>query len=103
MNKVLRDFVTFVREQGVIGLAIAFVLGGAVTKVVAAFVTDIVNPIIGLFLGATGGLKNAVIELGSARILIGDFVSVLIDFVIIAMVIYFGFKSLGLEKLDRKK
>jgi large conductance mechanosensitive channel len=103
MNKVLQDFVAFVREQGVIGLAIAFVLGGAVTKVVAAFVTDIINPIIGLLLGATGGLKNIVIELGSAKILIGDFISVLIDFVIIAMVVYFGFKGLGLDKLDKKK
>lgn len=103
MNKALKGFVDFIREQGVIGLAIGFILGGAVSKVVSALVTDIINPIIGLILGSTDGLKEMVFEIGSAKILFGDFVSVVIDFIIIAVVIYFGFKGLALDKLDKKK
>ena len=100
----LAGFVRFLREQGVVGLAIGFLLGGAVSKVVSAFVTDIVNPIVSVLFGATEGLRQASIPLGeSSSILWGDFVSVLIDFVIVAAVVYFGFKGLGLDKLDAKK
>ena len=99
----MKGFLNFVREQGVIGLAVAFLLGGAVSKVVSALVTDIVNPILSVVLGAADGLKDAALEIGEVRILYGDFLSVLIDFVIIALVVYYGVKVLGLEKLDKKK
>ncbi len=93
----------FIRNQGVVGLAVGFILGGAVSKVVTALVTDIINPIIGVALGAVDGLKEAKLSIGSADILIGDFFSVTIDFLIIAAVVYYGVKGLGLEKLDKKK
>ncbi len=100
---MLKGFIEFVRKQGVIGLAIAFVLGGAVTKVVAAFVQDIVNPIVGLALGKAGTLSNAAIAIGPVKILWGHFVATLIDFAIIAAVIYFVFKWLRLDRLDYKE
>lgn len=40
----MQDFIKFIREQGVIGLAIAFILGGAVAKVVSSLVKDIIQP-----------------------------------------------------------
>ncbi|MDD3491738.1 MAG: MscL family protein [Candidatus Pacebacteria bacterium] len=98
----MEGFIDFIRKQGVIGLAIGFILGGAVSKVVSALVTDIINPILGLVLGAAEGLKAASFNLGSAQILYGDFISVIIDFLIIALVVYFGFKWLKLDKLDKK-
>lgn len=93
----------FIRNQGVVGLAVGFILGGAVSKVVTALVTDIINPILSVALGAVDGLKEAKLSIGSADILIGDFVSVTIDFLIISAVVYYGVKGLGLEKLDKKK
>jgi len=99
----MKGFIDFVREQGVIGLAVGFILGGAVSKVVSALVTDIINPILGLIIGAAGELKTASITIGSAKILYGDLISVLIDFLIISLVVYYGVKGLGLEKLDKKK
>ncbi len=98
----MRGFIDFIRAQGVIGLAIGFILGGAVSKVVSALVTDIINPLVGLLLGSTAGLKEAFFQIGSAKIMWGDFVSIVIDFIVIAAVIYFGFKMLRLEKLDKK-
>ena len=93
----------FVREQGVVGLAVGFILGGAVAKVVTALVTDVVNPLLGVALGATGGLKTASLDIGSAHILYGDLISVVIDFVVVALVVYFGVKAIGIHKLDKSK
>lgn len=103
MKDMINGFFEFIRTQGVIGLAVGFILGGAVSKVVTALVTDIINPILGMFLGAAEGLKKAELVVGDAHILWGDFVAVLIDFVIIAAVVYFGVKGMGLDKLDKKK
>lgn len=99
----IKGFFDFIREQGVVGLAIGFLLGGAVSKVVSAFVADIINPLLSFVMGSTDGLKQAYIAIGDAKIMWGDFISVIIDFLIIAMVIYFGFKGLGIDKLDKKK
>lgn len=99
----MKGFLNFIREQGVVGLAVGFILGGAVSKVVTALVTDIVNPLLGMALGAVGDFKSASFGLGSARILYGDLISVLIDFLVVALVVYFGVKLLKLDKLDKKK
>lgn len=99
----MKGFLDFIREQGVVGLAVGFILGGAVSKVVSALVTDIINPLLGAVLGAADGLKTASFKIGSAEILYGDFISIAIDFIVIALVVYFGVKLLGLDKLDKKK
>jgi large conductance mechanosensitive channel len=96
-------FIDFIRKQGVVGLAIGFILGGAVSKLVSAFVDDIVNPVIGLALGKVSNLAEAVISIGPINILWGHFISVFIDFLIIALVIYYGFKVLRLDQLDKKE
>ncbi len=95
----LAGFIQFIREQGVVGLAVGFILGGAVSKVVTALVNDIVNPILGYALGSTEGIKA--MKLGP--ILLGDFVAVFIDFMIIAAVVYFVVRGLGLDRVDAKK
>lgn len=98
----MKGFINFVREQGVVGLAVGFILGGAISKSVTALVTDIINPLIGLLIGSLN-LKNAYIGVASTKIMWGDFVSVTIDFLIVAFVVYFGVKWLKLDKLDKKK
>ena len=95
----MTGFIQFVREQGVIGLAIGFILGGAVSKVVTSFVTDVINPLIGMLFGNIGGLADMMV----GPVLLGSFVASIIDFLIIAAVIYFGFKGLKLDRLDVKK
>ena len=99
----MQGFLDFIREQGVMGLAIGFILGGAVSKVVASFVEDIINPILGIILGAAGALDTAILKVGPVEILWGSFAATIIDFVIIALVIFYGFKFLKLGKLDKKK
>lgn len=99
----MKGFMQFVREQGVVGLAVGFVLGASVKNLVDSLVTDIINPILGIFIGKAGNLSDYKIHVGSATINWGHFVAVMIDFVVIAFVVYFGVKKLGLDKLDNKK
>jgi large conductance mechanosensitive channel len=99
----MKGFINFIREQGVIGIAVGFILGGAVSKVVSALINDIVNPLIGAILGKAEGFETASLKIGSVEILYGDFISVIVDFMVIALVVYFGVKMTGLDKLDKKK
>lgn len=98
----LQNFVIFIREQGVIGLAIGFLLSGAVSKTVSSFVDNVINPVIGLGLGKVN-LADKMVVVGASTIKYGAFVSSIVDFIIIAAVIYFIFRGLGLDKLDKKK
>lgn len=63
-----------------------------------ALVTDVINPLIGIVLGPAKGLETATVAMGQAEILLGHFVSVVIDFLVIALVVIFGVKALGLDK-----
>jgi len=101
VDKQVDGFFDFVREQGVLGLAIGFILGGAVSGVVTSFVNDIVNPLLSILIGSSEGLKD--LQLGPVTY--GNFIAVIIDFLIISAVIYFGFKKLGITKtkLDKEK
>lgn len=99
----MHGFIKFVREQGVVGLAVGFILGGAVSKVVSAFVEDIVQPILGLLLGSAKGLTSVTLGFGKTHLLVGNFISVVIDFLIVAAVVYWLFTWLKLDKLDSKK
>jgi len=92
-------FIEFMRERGVAGFAIGFILGGAAQRLVQAFMDDIVNPMIGLFGGRVQNLADYTI--GTFKI--GDFISVFINFLILCLVVYLVFKILHLEKLDKPK
>jgi large conductance mechanosensitive channel len=72
----------------VVDLAVGVVIGAAFTGVVQAFVKDIINPLIGMF-GGTGDLSSWVVAAGPARLLVGDFLSAVLSFLIVALVVYF--------------
>lgn len=84
------------------GLAVGFILGGAVSKAVTALVTDIINPLVGLALGKVNLVDKAV-TVGGATLMWGAFIAAIIDLIIICAVVYFGVRWVGLEKLDKKK
>jgi len=87
-GKSLGGFKKFLLRGNVVDLAVGIVIGVAFTGVVQAFVKDIINPLIGLF-GGTGDLSSWVVTVGSARLLVGDFLSAVLSFLIVALVVYF--------------
>jgi len=99
----MKGFLDFIREQGVVGLAVGFILGGAISKVVTSIVNDLVTPLLGVVLGSVSNLKDAYFKIGSAKVLWGSFINNMINFLVIALVVYFGVKILKLDKLDKKK
>lgn len=105
----LQGFVDFVREQGVVGIAIAFVFGVAAKGVVDSLVINIINPILGLLYGKGGQLTDKFWCLRddgvqcTTRIGYGALASQLINFLIVAAVVYFIVRSLKLDKLDKEK
>lgn len=92
-------FVSFLRERGVAGFAIGFIFGGAAQTFVKSLMDDIINPLVGLFLGPVGRLSDFKIGVFG----IGNFVSALLNFLILCFVIYLIFKLLRLEKLDKPR
>jgi large conductance mechanosensitive channel len=99
----MKGFMHFIRTQGVVGLAVGFVLGKAVSDVVASIVNDLINPIIGIALGHFGNLSRLTFHVLSAQITYGRFLSILINFIVVALVVYYGVTKLGLDKMDKKK
>jgi len=91
------EFMEFLKKYGVIGLAVAFVMGAAVTKLVSTLVADLIMPIIGAVIPG-GDWRAATLNIGSVKFLIGDFIGALIDFVIIALVIFLLVKNIVKEK-----
>ena len=110
MSKTLRDFMNFVREQGVVGLAVGLAIGTQAGKAVEAIVTGLISPLVGFILGGTD-LSEAKWELvrktaGHGRELTiywGSVVDGLIKLMAVAAVIYFVIHGLKLDKADKKK
>ena len=103
----VKEFVDFLQTFGVIGLAIGFVIGVASSAVINSLVKDLINPIVGLVL-PTGNLSslNATITSPVSNkpsvFLYGDFISQVIYFIIIALVVFLMYKQLkrlGLAKM----
>jgi large conductance mechanosensitive channel len=99
----VKGFITFIRQQGVVGLAVGFILGGSVSRVVSSLVQDIINPFVGLIIGTKGDLENYVWTIGAAEVKWGSFAGNALDFVIIAFIIYYIVKGFRLDRLDKKK
>lgn len=95
-------FMHFVRTQGVAGFAIGFILGRAISDLVGSLVNDIINPLIGLALNRFTDLSKLAFTVGESTISYGKFLSLLINFIILAAVVYFGIRKLS-EKFDKPK
>jgi large conductance mechanosensitive channel len=100
----LKEFMDFLNENKVIALAIAFIMGGATKDLVGSLVDNIIMPLANPLLSGID-FANASVAIGPFVFGIGAFVSSLLDFVILALVVFLVFKKLiGLsEKLKKKK
>lgn len=97
---MLKEFREFINRGNVIDLAVAVIIGGAFTAIVNSLVNDIIMPIIGVILGGVD-FSALSITIGSAVIAYGNFIQAIINFVIIAWVVFLMVKAIN--KLNRKK
>lgn len=112
-------FMSFVREQGIVGLAIGLAIGTQANTAVKSIVEGLINPIVGFIVGSNNGLlddkwyligrdtqaTNYLFTLDDRQLVFswGQVLSALITLLAVAAVIYFVVKGLGLDKLDKKK
>ena len=105
-----KDFMVFLKTYGVIGLAIAVVIGGKLNTLVTAFVEGIFMPILAPLLGAAGAdWRKATINIGGTdeapliALGIGQVLGALIDFLIVAYVVFWISKKLLKQDVVAKK
>lgn len=80
------EFKAFLLKQNILALALAVVIGEATNKLVQAVVNDFVMPIITLALPNPALWKESALEIGKLKLAWGDFVAVLINFIVIGFV-----------------
>lgn len=84
---MLQEFKAFIAKGNVLDLAVAVIIGGAFGAIVTSLVNDIVMPLIGAILGGTD-FTTLAINIGDASITYGNFIQAIINFLIIAFVIF---------------
>ncbi len=103
----MAGFVNFIREQGVVGMAVGLAIGTAAGDTVKKMVTAFIDPLVQLVVGSQQGLQSAsfTVEVAGRKgeFLYGAFVSSLITLIAVAFVVYAIIHFLKLDKLDKKK
>ena len=98
----MKEFIEFLKHYGVIGLAIAVIIGGKANALVTTVVDGILMPIVTFFVPG-GTWRTATIDLGPLHFLIGPVIGAGIDFLIVAwLVFYFSKKVLKEETVAKK-
>ncbi|HEY5268937.1 MAG TPA: large conductance mechanosensitive channel protein MscL [Anaerolineales bacterium] len=96
---MIKEFKAFVMRGNVMDLAVAVIIGGAFGKIVSSLVSDIIMPLIGLILGGID-ISGLAFTLGNAKVTYGNFISNIIDFIIIVFVIFLMIKFI--DNLKKK-
>jgi large conductance mechanosensitive channel len=82
----LKEVMDFMKEQKVISVALAFIVGIATAQLVQALVKDIITPIYSPYLNFLN--PEIAIEIGMSKFMIGDFISQLVNWVVILIVVF---------------
>lgn len=108
---MLKEFKDFAMKGNLVDIAVGFVMGAAFNKVVASFTGGIVSPLIGLIFNANfkdlkyivkeGVMNDAGEKVGEVAVLYGDFLTNVIDFIIVAFVMFMIVK--GVNKMKKKE
>jgi len=84
---LMREFREFAVRGNVVDLAVAVIIGAAFGKIVSSLVADIVMPLVGIVVGGVN-YENLFVQIGEAKIMYGKFIQSVVDFTIIALVIF---------------
>jgi large conductance mechanosensitive channel len=88
---MIKEFREFAMRGNVVDLAVGVIIGGAFSKIITSLVNDVLTPLFGLFIGGVN-FSEQTFTFGAAVIKWGAFVQSIIDFVIIAFVIFLFIK-----------
>ncbi len=94
---MIQEFKDFIAKGNVMDMAVGIIIGAAFTAIVTSLVDDLINPLIGIFMGGVdfGGLSASV---GEATFTYGNFIMAIINFLIIAWVVFLLVKMVNRVK-----
>jgi large conductance mechanosensitive channel len=92
---VFKDFKEFAFKGDVVDLAIGIVIGAAFGAIVKSFVDNLINPIIGVVAGGKHALDGLVVNVGAVKFTYGAFLSAVINFLIVAFVLFLVVKAVN--------
>lgn len=99
---LIAEFKQFIARGNVMDMAVGVIVGGAFKAIADSLVNDIINPILGIFAGGNESLSALAIHLpGGGDLLIGSFLNAVLNFLIMAFVVFCLVKSIN--KFHRKK
>ena len=93
MKGFMKEFKEFAMQGNVMDMAVGIIIGGALTAIVTSLVEDILNPIIGLFVG--DNFANLTAEFAGVSLGYGKFIMAVINFLIVALVIFCIIKAMN--------
>lgn len=100
MKKFLEEFKAFALKGNVMDLAVGVIIGGAFQAIVTSLVGDIISPIIGIF--ASTDFSNLIATINGSEVKYGAFITAIINFIIMAFIIFCIVKALN-KLAERKK
>lgn len=92
MKKFMTEFKAFIAKGDVMSMAVGIIIGGAFTAIVQSLVNDVITPLLGIVLGGIN-FTGIIIEVGSAQLLVGNFIQAIITFLLTALVLFSIIKS----------
>ncbi|WP_333791821.1 large conductance mechanosensitive channel protein MscL [Muricomes intestini] len=102
MKNFIKEFKEFISRGNVMDMAVGIIIGGAFTAIVSSLVDDIINPILGLFGGANLD-KLKVSLLGEVTLNYGKFIAAIINFLLMALILFLIIKALNKASSLRPK
>lgn len=99
---MLQEFKEFIQRGNVMELAVGIIIGAAFTAIVSSLVDDLINPLIGIFLGGID-FSNLSAKVGEAEFMYGNFIMAIINFVIIAFVVFILVKMVNAAMNQKKE
>jgi large conductance mechanosensitive channel len=104
MKKFINEFKEFISRGNVMDMAVGIIIGGAFTTIVSSLVDDIINPILGVFGGMNFDQYTIVLS-GDSTLNYGKFLTAVINFLIMALVVFIMVKVLNTaaEKFSKKE
>lgn len=97
-----KEFIDFIKEYGIIGLAIAVIIGGKLNSLVGSIVDGILMPLV-LFFIPNGNWRTTTLDIGPFHFLLGPVLGSLVDFLIVALVVFLIAKHILREEKVTKK
>ena len=104
MKKFMNEFKEFISRGNVMDMAVGIIIGGAFTSIVSSLVEDIINPILGIF-GGMNFDQLSVTLFGEATLTYGKFITTVINFLIMALIVFTIMKAMNgvAERLKHKE